>query len=36
MPDGTGQWSEAGNNWAFWDEYIQYVLEWMLGKPEEA
>ena len=24
--------SHGEHNWAFWDEYIQYILEWMLGK----
>ena len=24
--------SDGTHSWAFWDEYIQYVLEWMFGK----
>lgn len=27
--DYTYRESEGDHNWAFWDEYIQYVLEWM-------
>ena len=34
--DFTYRESAGTHNWAFWDEYIQYVLEWMLGKPETA
>lgn len=28
--DLTYRESKGDHNWAFWDEYIQYVLEWML------
>ncbi len=24
--------SQGVHNWAFWDEYIQYVLEWMFAE----
>ena len=24
--------SSGGHGWKFWDEYIQYVLEWMFGE----
>lgn len=27
--DYTYRESEGTHNWAFWDEYIQYILEWM-------
>ena len=30
--DFTYRESEGAHNWAFWDEYIQYVLEWMFGE----
>lgn len=30
--DLTYRESEGNHNWEFWDEYIQYVLAWMLGK----
>ena len=23
--------SAGGHSWEFWDEYIQYVLEWLCG-----
>ncbi len=29
--DYTYRESHGYHNWEFWDEYIQYVLEWMLG-----
>ena len=29
--DFTYKESHGQHNWDFWDEYIQYVLEWMLG-----
>ncbi len=29
--DYTYRESHGYHNWVFWDEYIQYVLEWMLG-----
>ena len=29
--DLTYRESEGTHNWKFWDEYIQYVLEWMFG-----
>ncbi len=29
--DYTYRESHGFHNWAFWDEYIQYVLKWMLG-----
>ncbi len=29
--DFTYRESEGNHNWGFWDEYIQYVLEWMFG-----
>lgn len=29
--DFTYRESHGMHNWAFWDEYIQYVLEWMLA-----
>lgn len=29
--DYTYRESPGTHNWAFWDEYIQYVLEWMFG-----
>ena len=29
--DYTYRESEGVHNWAFWDEYIQYVLKWMFG-----
>lgn len=29
--DFTYRESEGKHNWAFWDEYIQYVLKWMFG-----
>ena len=29
--DLTYRESDGNHNWAFWDEYIQYVLEWMFG-----
>ncbi len=29
--DFTYRESPGTHNWAFWDEYIQYVLKWMLG-----
>ena len=28
--DFTYRESSGIHNWAFWDEYIQYVLQWML------
>ena len=31
--DFTYRESAGTHCWEFWDEYIQYVLEWMLGKP---
>ena len=31
--DVTYRESHGTHNWDFWDEYIQYVLEWMFGKP---
>lgn len=30
--DFTYRESEGSHNWAFWDEYIQYVLKWMFGE----
>ena len=30
--DLTYRESHGTHNWAFWDEYIQYVLEWMFGE----
>ena len=30
--DFTYRESAGTHNWAFWDEYIQYVLDWMLGE----
>ena len=30
--DFTYRESEGSHNWALWDEYIQYVLEWMFQK----
>lgn len=30
--DFTYRESAGAHNWAFWDEYIQYVLNWMLGE----
>lgn len=30
--DVTYRESHGGHTWEFWDEYIVYVLEWMLGK----
>lgn len=29
--DFTYRESQGVHNWAFWDEYIQYALEWMFG-----
>ena len=29
--DFTYRESSGTHNWGFWDEYIQYVLEWMFG-----
>lgn len=29
--DYTYRESAGDHNWAFWDEYIKYALEWMLG-----
>ena len=29
--DFTYRESPGAHTWEFWDEYIQYVLEWMLG-----
>ena len=29
--DFTYRESSGSHNWAFWDEYIQYVLKWMFG-----
>lgn len=29
--DFTYREAEGAHNWAFWDEYIQYVFRWMLG-----
>ena len=29
--DFTYRESLGIHNWDFWDEYIQYVLEWMFG-----
>ena len=29
--DFTYRESKGNHNWEFWDEYIQYVLKWMLG-----
>ena len=29
--DFTYRQSSGSHNWAFWDEYIQYVLKWMFG-----
>ena len=29
--DYTYRESSGSHSWAFWDEYIQYVLQWMLG-----
>ena len=29
--DFTYRESKGNHNWEFWDEYIQYVLNWMLG-----
>ena len=34
--DFTYRESAGTHCWEFWDEYIQYVLEWMLGKPEKT
>ena len=28
--DFTYRESEGEHNWKFWDEYIQYILEWIL------
>jgi len=30
--DFTYRESAGAHNWAFWDEYIQYVLNWMFGE----
>ena len=30
--DFTYRESAGEHNWAFWDEYIQYVLDWMFGE----
>ena len=30
--DFTYRESAGAHNWDFWDEYIQYVLEWMFGE----
>lgn len=30
--DITYRESKGDHNWAFWDEYIQYVLDWMLAE----
>ena len=30
--DYTYRQSSGSHNWEFWDEYIQYVLEWMFGE----
>ena len=29
--DLTYRESDGTHSWAFWDEYIQYALEWMFG-----
>ena len=29
--DYTYRESAGAHTWEFWDEYIQYVLKWMLG-----
>ena len=29
--DITYRESKGNHSWEFWDEYIQYVLDWMLG-----
>ena len=29
--DFTFSESEGAHNWDFWDEYVQYILEWMFG-----
>lgn len=34
--DVTYRESAGNHNWEFWDEYIQYVLKWMLEEPEKA
>lgn len=34
--DFTYRESPGVHNWAFWDEYIQYVLKWMLEEKQEA
>lgn len=33
--DYTYRESEGVHSWAFWDEYIQYVLKWMLKRGEK-
>lgn len=30
--DFTYRESSGGHGWGVWDEYIQYVLEWMFNK----
>jgi putative lysine transport system ATP-binding protein len=32
--DFTYRESPGAHNWAFWDEYIQYVLKWLM-QPEK-
>lgn len=34
--DFTYRESAGIHDWAFWDEYIQYVLKWMFGEPNKT